>query len=141
MDKAKAMKKAVGTLRLDLAQYREMEVFTQFSSDLDDDTKQQLVYGQSLMRILRQGRGHPYSESEQVVLLVTALGHVQQQLPVDRIGAFNAKLLSDFAASRAALMQDIGSTGVLTDENRKAILEQAKRSLADFLSAEAGSGR
>ena len=137
----KAMKKAVGILRLDLAQYREMEVFTQFSSDLDDDTKQQLVYGQSLMRILRQGRGHPYSEAEQVVLLVTALGHIQQQLPVDRIGAFNAKLLSDFAASRAALMQDIGSTGVLTDENRKAILEQAKRSLADFLSAEAGSGR
>ena len=137
----KAMKKAVGTLRLDLAQYREMEVFTQFSSDLDDDTKQQLVYGQSLMRILRQGRGHPYSEAEQVVLLVTALGHIQQQLPVDRIGAFNAKLLSDFAASRAALMQDIGSTGVLTDENRKAILEQAKRSLADFLSAEAGGGR
>ena len=137
----KAMKKAVGTLRLDLAQYREMEVFTQFSSDLDDDTKQQLVYGQSLMRILRQGRGYPYSEAEQVVLLVTALGHIQQQLPVDRIGAFNAKLLSDFAASRAALMQDIGSTGVLTDENRKAILEQAKRSLADFLSAETGSGR
>ena len=93
------------------------------------------------LRILRQGRGHPYSEAEQVVLLVTALGHIQQQLPVDRIGAFNAKLLSDFAASRAALMQDIGSTGVLTDENRKAILEQAKRSLADFLSAEAGSGR
>ena len=137
----KAMKKAVGTLRLDLAQYREMEVFTQFSSDLDDDTKQQLVYGQSLMRILRQGRGHPYSEAEQVVLLVTALGHIQQQLPVDKIGAFNAKLLGDFAASRAALMQDIGSTGVLTDENRKAILEQAKRSLADFLSAETGSGR
>ena len=137
----KAMKKAVGTLRLDLAQYREMEVFTQFSSDLDDDTKQQLVYGQSLMRILRQGRGRPYSEAEQVVLLVTALGHIQQQLPVDKIGAFNAKLLGDFAASRAALMQDIGSTGVLTDENRKAILEQAKRSLADFLSAEAGSGR
>ena len=137
----KAMKKAVGTLRLDLAQYREMEVFTQFSSDLDDDTKQQLVYGQSLMRILRQGRGRPYSEAEQVVLLVTALGHIQQQLPVDKIGAFNAKLLSDFAASRAALMQDIGSTGVLTDENRKAILEQAKRSLADFLSAETGSGR
>ena len=137
----KAMKKAVGTLRLDLAQYREMEVFTQFSSDLDDDTKQQLVYGQSLMRILRQGRGRPYSEAEQVVLLVTALGHIQQQLPVDKIGAFNAKLLSDFAASRAALMQDIGSTGVLTDENRKAILEQAKRSLADFLSAGTGSGR
>ena len=137
----KAMKRATGALRLDLAQYREMEVFTQFSSDLDDDTKQQLVYGQSLMRILRQGRGRPYSEAEQVVLLVTALGHIQQQLPVDKIGAFNAKLLSDFAASRAALMQDIGSTGVLTDENRKAILEQAKRSLADFLSAETGSGR
>ena len=52
----KAMKKAVGTLRLDLAQYREMEVFTQFSSDLDEETKSQLAYGQSLMYILRQGR-------------------------------------------------------------------------------------
>ena len=137
----KAMKKAVGTLRLDLAQYREMEVFTQFSSDLDDDTKQQLVYGQSLMRILRQGRGRPYSSAEQVVLLVTALGHIQQQLPVDRIGAFNAKLLGDFASSQAALMQELESTAVLTDDSRKRILDQAKRSLAAFQSAEAGNGR
>ena len=137
----KAMKKAVGTLRLDLAQYREMEVFTQFSSDLDDDTKQQLVYGQSLMRLLRQNRGRPYSSAEQVVLLVTALGHVQQQLPVDRIGAFNAKLLGDFASSQAALMQELESTAVLTDDSRKRILDQAKRSLAAFQSAEAGNGR
>ena len=137
----KAMKKAVGTLRLDLAQYREMEVFTQFSSDLDDDTKQQLVYGQSLMRLLRQNRGRPYSSAEQVVLLVTALGHIQQQLPVDRIGAFNAKLLGDFASSQAALMQELESTAVLTDDSRKRILDQAKRSLAAFQSAEAGNGR
>ena len=59
----KAMKKAVGTLRLDLAQYREMEVFTQFSSDLDEETKSQLAYGQSLMYILRQGRSAPLSLS------------------------------------------------------------------------------
>ncbi len=55
----KAMKKAVGTLRLDLAQYREMEVFTQFSSDLDDATKRQLAYGQGLMRLLRQTQYAP----------------------------------------------------------------------------------
>ena len=69
----KAMKKAVGTLRLDLAQYREMEVFTQFSSDLDEDTKNQLAYGQSLMYILRQGRCSPLSQAQQIVTLVTAM--------------------------------------------------------------------
>ena len=57
----KATKKATGSLRLDLAQYREMEVFTQFSSDLDDSTKEQLHYGQGLMRILRQKQYHPLS--------------------------------------------------------------------------------
>ena len=78
----KAMKKAVGTLRLDLAQYREMEVFTQFSSDLDEETKSQLAYGQSLMYILRQGRSAPLSQGQQIVTLVTAMAHLYQQVPV-----------------------------------------------------------
>ena len=72
----KAMKKAAGAIRLELAQYREMEVFMQFSSDLDDATRRQLAYGQGLMQLLRQEQSHPYSQHAQVLLLVSALGHV-----------------------------------------------------------------
>ena len=81
----KAMKSAAGAIRLDLAQYREMEVFTQFSSDLDETTKRQLTYGQGLMRLLRQPQYHPMKQHEQVITLVAALGHVMQPLSVDQI--------------------------------------------------------
>ena len=74
----KAMKKAAGTLRIDLAQYREMEVFTQFASDLDDQTRAQLEYGQGLMRMLRQPQYKPKSQHEQVITLVMALAHTMQ---------------------------------------------------------------
>ena len=77
----KAMKKATGTLRLDLAQFREMEVFTQFSSDLDDSTKNQLLYGKGLMRVLRQKQYSPYSGAEEVILLVCALGRLFIPIP------------------------------------------------------------
>ena len=66
----KAMKKAAGTIRIDLAQYREMEVFTQFSSDLDDTTKEQLQYGKGLMELLKQPLCNPMSLAEQVITLV-----------------------------------------------------------------------
>lgn len=79
----KAMKKAAGGIRLDLAQYREMEVFTQFSSDLDETTKRQLTYGQSLMRLLRQPQYHPMSQHDQVITLVSALHHVMQDVPLE----------------------------------------------------------
>ena len=68
----KAMKKAAGSIRIDLAQYREMEVFTQFSSDLDDDTKEQLQYGKGLMELLKQPLCQPLSMAEQVITLWTA---------------------------------------------------------------------
>ena len=84
------MKSAAGTIRLDLAQYREMEVFTQFSSDLDETTKRQLVYGQGLMRLLRQAQYHPLAQHEQVILLTAALGHIMQELSPDQVGRFEA---------------------------------------------------
>ena len=65
----KAMKKAAGSIRIDLAQYREMEVFTQFSSDLDDDTKEQLQYGKGLMELLKQPLCQPLDMAEQVITL------------------------------------------------------------------------
>ena len=92
----KAVKKAAGSLRLDLAQYREMEIFTQFSSDLDDVTKKQLAYGTGLMHILRQPQYSPYSQHRQVVLLVSATNKCMQDIDPDDMEAFVSELLTGF---------------------------------------------
>ncbi len=128
----KAMKKAVGTLRLDLAQYREMEVFTQFSSDLDEDTKNQLAYGQSLMYILRQGRCSPLSQAQQIVTLVTAMARIYQQVPVAQVCSLRDYLLGEFAAGRPQLMQEMEQGAALTDEVRQQIVDFAKTALEKF---------
>ena len=128
----KAMKKAVGTLRLDLAQYREMEVFTQFSSDLDEDTKNQLAYGQSLMYILRQGRCSPLSQAQQIVTLVTAMARIYQQVPVAQVCQLRDFILGEFAAGRSQLMQELEQGAALTDEVRGQIVDFAKTALEKF---------
>jgi F-type H+-transporting ATPase subunit alpha len=121
----KAMKKAAGTLRLDLAQYREMEVFTQFSSDLDDVTKRQLTYGQGLMRLLRQNQYHPLKQHEQVILLLAALDHVMQEVPLDQMDAFRQDLLTYIRAHAPQICQEIDQTGQLSDEAKQEILDLA----------------
>ncbi len=128
----KAMKKAVGTLRLDLAQYREMEVFTQFSSDLDEETKSQLAYGQSLMYILRQGRSAPLSQAQQIVTLVSAMAHIYQQVPVAQVCALRDDILKEFAANRQSLMLELEQGTPLTDDLRGQIIEFAKTALEKF---------
>ena len=128
----KAMKKAVGTLRLDLAQYREMEVFTQFSSDLDEETKNQLAYGQSLMYILRQGRCSPLSQAQQIVTLVTAMARIYQQVPVSQVCPLRDYLLGEFAAGRPQLMQELEQGAALTDEVRQQSVDFAKTALEKF---------
>ena len=120
-----AMKKASGTLRLDLAQYREMEVFMQFSSDLDDTTKRQLHYGQGLMRLLRQEQYHPYSQHQQVILLTAALDHAFADVPVADT-AKTARVLLDMAETTLPeLCRKIDRTGQASGEDRKAILALA----------------
>ena len=128
----KAMKKAVGTLRLDLAQYREMEVFTQFSSDLDEETKSQLAYGQSLMYILRQGRSAPLSQGQQIVTLVTAMAHLYQQVSVAQVCALRDFLLGEFAAQRQSLMLQLEQGAALDDELRGQINDFARTALEKF---------
>ena len=128
----KAMKKAVGTLRLDLAQYREMEVFTQFSSDLDDATKRQLAYGQGLMRLLRQPRYAPLSQHQQVVVLAAAMAHVMQDVPLERMDAFRAHLLAEVEGEAPDLCGRIDRTGQLAPEDREEIVSLAKRALESF---------
>ena len=122
----RAMKRAAGTIRLDLAQYREIEVFTQFSSDLDDATKRQLVYGQGLMRLLRQPQYHPLKQHEQVVTLVAALGHAMQQVPVQRISEYSRSLLSYVEAMAPDICREIDETGALSEEDKRCILVLAQ---------------
>ena len=123
----KAMKKAVGTLKLDLAQYREMEVFSQFASDLDDQTKEQLVYGLGLMRMLRQPQYHPWKQEEQVIMLVSAMAHTMRNVDVEDIPNFVRKLLDVFENEHPEIGQEIRTTGKLSDELKEEIISIAKK--------------
>ena len=125
----KAMKKATGAIRLDLAQYREMEVFMQFSSDLDEATKKQLRYGQGLMRLLRQKQYNPYKQHEQVIMLTAAMGHIFQDVPVDKIPQFSRGLLDSAASEIPDLCEKIDRTGETSEEERESLLGFAKRFL------------
>ena len=126
----KATKKATGSLRLDLAQYREMEVFTQFSSDLDDSTKEQLHYGQGLMRILRQKQYHPLSMHQQVIVLVCAMGHVLSKVAVKDVTDFRDALLEHFEQEHSDLCRSLEDEKVLTDDMKQEILRIAEEYLA-----------
>ena len=123
----KAMKKAASGLRLELAQYREMEVFTQFSSDLDEATKKQLAYGERLMRLLRQPRNAPFSLAEQVVILVTAMEHVLDEVPVDEIQDYRKGLLEYMHREEEDLLTELTTGKALSFETRENIVEAAKK--------------
>ncbi len=127
----KAMKSSAGALRLDLAQYREMEVFTQFSSDLDDVTKRQLTYGQGLMRLLRQPQYHPLAQHRQVITLTAALSHLLQDIPAKDMKDAQMALLAFAEAQDPALCQRIDETGKLPPEDKEAILALTRRFLAE----------
>lgn len=122
----KAMKKAAGTIRIDLAQYREMEVFTQFSSDLDDATKQQLAYGAGLMELLKQPLYQPLSMAEQVCLLVTATAKVMVPVKKSDIRSFRSSLLDYFHDEYSSILQELESGRVLTDDLRERIVAAAR---------------
>ena len=123
----KAMKKASGSIRIDLAQYREMEVFTQFSSDLDASTKEQLQYGKSLMELLKQPLGSPLSLHEQVITLCAARHKIFMDLDVKRVKPFQTELLRYFDSSYPEIGEEIENTGVLSDELEERIVSAAKQ--------------
>jgi len=131
----KAMKKAVGSLRLDLAQYREMEIFTQFSSDLDDATKKQLVYGEGLMMLLRQPNSHPFKLHEQVIILIAAIGHVMVDIPVDKVLDFRDYMLNKFNQEEMALCSNIDERGAFSEEEQKEIITRASEYCDEFIDA------
>ena len=122
----KAMKKASGSIRIDLAQYREMEVFTQFSSDLDAATKVELEYGSGLMELLKQPLYHPLSLHEKVITLCAATHKVLLGVEKTKIKQFQYDMLQMFEAEHPEIGQEIEEKKVLTEELIDKIVETAK---------------
>ena len=125
-----AMKKAAGTIRIDLAQFREMEVFTQFSSDLDEGTRRQLTYGQSLMRLLRQNQHRAYQLHEQVILLVAMLNKVMVNVPLAKVNSCCDGLLDYMRSAHSNICDSISEGRTLTPELKDAIIAAAKKYVA-----------
>jgi len=122
----KAMKKASGSIRIDLAQYREMEIFTQFSSDLDTTTKEQLQYGSGLMELLKQPLGRPLSLAEQVITLCAANNKVMLDVEPKKIKQFQMGMLQFFIDNHPEIILAIDQGKVLTDELNQQIIALAK---------------
>ena len=130
----KAMKKAAGSVRIDLAQYREMEVFTQFSSDLDDATKNQLRHGRLLMELLKQPIGHPRSMSDQVITLTVVNSGVIDSVPVEKARDFIAGYLDKVHAEEQTIVHDVELGGVLNDDEKYFLVQKAQEQLTEFMS-------
>lgn len=129
---AKAMKKASGSLRIDLAQYREMAVFTQFSSDLDDNTRELLMQGKVLMELLKQPLGHPMSLSDQVITLVVALEKQMLTIPPKDVKTYQAGLLRYFEEHYPEIGKNLEISRMLTPDAKAKILEVGKEYLSRY---------
>ena len=122
----KAMKKASGSVRIDLAQAREMESFTQFSSDLDEATKNQLKYGSCLTELLKQPLGRPLSLHEQVITLCVATNKLMLDIDTKKIKEFQMDMLAFFDREHKEIGKAIDEKKVLDDELKEQILAAAK---------------
>jgi len=122
----KIVKKVSGNLRIDLAQFREMEVFTQFSSELDKTTQELLDHGHRLVEILKQPLYHPYSMHEEVIILCCAQHKLMLDVPVKEIRKFTLDMLSYFEANHSDIIAEINDKKVMTDELDAKIVAAAK---------------
>ena len=121
------IKKSVGTIRLDLAQYREMKVFSQFGGDLDPSTVRRLKHGEALMMLLRQDKQAPMALHEQVITLVCADGGLFTDLPADKVGQARGELFRFFEAEYPAICIRIDHAKKYSDELKGEILAAAKK--------------
>ena len=127
----KAMKQVAGTLRLDLAQFRELQAFAQFGSDLDKATQSQLARGQRLVEILKQPQYHPIDVEHQVLAIWAATNGYTDNIAVEDVRRFEAELLRFAENSRPGLLQSIREKKTIT-EDLTADLQQALKDFQDF---------
>lgn len=122
----RAMKKAAGSLRIDLAQFREMEIFTQFSSDLDKSTKDLLDHGKALVELLKQPLSKPLPLHEQVILLCAANNRLFIDIPVKEIKEFRKDLMNYLREKYPEIIEEIDTKKTLTDETVEMIINAVK---------------
>ena len=120
----KAMKKVAGRLKLLYSQYRELESFAQFGSDLDKDTKARLMQGERIVAVLKQGKGSPVSVENQIAIIYAATNNLLSDIPTQDIPRFEAALYEHLAVAEPELISEIRNTGLLSSEN-EAILREA----------------
>ena len=118
----KAMKKANANLRIELAQYKDMESFSQFSSDLDAETRRQLEHGKALMELLKQPLYQPKSDAEQVVLLTLAAHGVLDEIKTGELRQKTSAFVRQFRADPSGVMDEIQASGKLSPEQVQTIL-------------------
>lgn len=126
----KAMKQVAGSIKLELAQYREMEAFAQFGSDLDAATQKLLARGQRLTELLKQPQYSPLQMEEQVCVIYAGVKGYLDDLPVNQVGPFEENLLRELRTNKQALLDAIREKGALTDDmeiNVKAAIESVKK--------------
>ncbi|GAA3297602.1 MULTISPECIES: F0F1 ATP synthase subunit alpha [Glutamicibacter] len=131
----KAMKKVSGTLKLELAQYRDMQAFAMFASDLDAASKQQLTRGARLMELLKQGQYTPYPVEDQVVSIWAGTNGYLDDVPVEDVRRFEGEFI-EYLRHRTDVLTVIGQTGKLENET----LEAMKTAVADFKAGFFGEG-
>ena len=124
----KAMKKVAGTLKLDYSQYRELQSFTQFGSDLDKDTKDRLAKGERIVEVLKQDQNSPLEVEEQVVIIYAVINNFLKDIAVDKIKQYQADLLDHIKSTCPDILTSIKTEKVMKPE----IEEQLKKVLADF---------
>jgi len=121
----KAMKKVAGSLRINLAQYRELEVFAQFGSDLDKATQAQLSRGKRMMETLKQPVNAPMPVEDQVILLFAVSDDSTEEIPAEHIKSFNERFLRYVKDKYPSVPQNIAETGELSAESEKLLLQAA----------------
>jgi F-type H+/Na+-transporting ATPase subunit alpha len=119
----KGMKDVAGSLRLDLSQYRELEAFAAFASDLDATSKAQLERGARLVELLKQPQYHPLAVEEQVVSIFLGTGGYLDSVPVEDVGRFEAEFLDHVRASEEAILKEIRESKKLSDETSDKLVE------------------
>ncbi|MBQ5334558.1 MAG: F0F1 ATP synthase subunit alpha [Oscillospiraceae bacterium] len=124
-----AMKKVSGSLKLTYSQYRELQAFSQFGSDLDRDTKERLAKGERVVEVLKQDKSSPLSAEHQVVILYAVTNNLLRDVPVSRISEFETALLSEIDGAHSDLTDSIRSTGKLLPETETAL----KAAITEFV--------
>ena len=119
----KAMKKVAGALKLLYSQYRELQGFAQFGSDLDADTKARLEQGQRIVEVLKQGRNSPIDVELQVAIIYAVVNNMLRDIPVERISEFESELFDYLVATKDELLSAIRTTGQLTAESESELKE------------------